>query len=184
MTRKRLDSKAIESLTAILDESEESEETDDQKDLESAKQKINKQIESLMGRDLTRLFNTNSWRAKYMKSVYKNLVNDMGGQDMMSYSEIETARRCAALAVIGAEFEQALLVYDDEKFDLESYLLLARTQAQLFKILGYKRRAKTVKGPSSLSELIKATGKTKRRESSGKSGDDKDVEDAVEVGLK
>lgn len=112
--------------------------------------------DTLESKDVLRGVNGRSFRGRQMKQVYQQLVSDLGGVDNISFAESETARRCAALSIIAAEMETNLTLYNDEAFDLEQYLILARSQNRLFHSLGMKRKAKDVdKQSTSLDHYIK-----------------------------
>lgn len=117
--------------------------------------------DSLESKELLRGVNGRSWRGRQMKETFHVLVTDLGGIDTVSFAEAETARRCAALSVIAAEMETNLTLYNDESFNLDDYLLVARAQNQLFKSLGMKRRARNVNSNATSldSYLLRKQGK-------------------------
>lgn len=93
-------------------------------------------------------------RTRAMKAAYHQILADLGGADQTSLAEMELARRCSTLSVIANEMENALAAGQLEHFDFEQYIILARTQASIFRILGVKRKQKKVEEEPTLESYL------------------------------
>ena len=74
-----------------------------------------------------------------------DFCEDLGGADRLSRAQIEIIRRCAAMAVIAAQFDERLC--NGETLDVEevnAYLALSNAQGRALAKLGFKRRSKDV----------------------------------------
>jgi hypothetical protein len=71
--------------------------------------------------------------AARFRSVLTNIVNDMGGEDMLSTAQTSLARRCAWLSI------QCEMIEQREPFDLGAYALMVGHLARVLRVLGLKR---------------------------------------------
>lgn len=91
-----------------------------------------------------RLVDGRTTRARAIKDAYNQIISDLGGDDNVSFAEMEIARRCAHLALRAEDLDRDLILGNDDSEWLEAYVLVARTQLTLHKALGMKRREKKV----------------------------------------
>jgi len=85
-----------------------------------------------------------SWRLYQMRENYDAMLSDMGGPNIVSFAQAETARRAAVLGVIATEMETNYVTRNDVEFNIEEYIILLRAQNQLFKTIGMGRKSKPV----------------------------------------
>jgi len=89
--------------------------------------------------------------ARRSKDVFAQILNDMGGNDILSEGQRQLARRCATICITCERMEGEAAAGND--IDLDLYGTLTDRLGRAFNRLGLKRQAKDL-GPS-LSAIIR-----------------------------
>ena len=87
------------------------------------------------------------------RAAIMDICEDMGGADRLSRAQIEIIRRCAAMAVIAARFDETLCnggELSDEQ--VNSYIAISNAQSRSLCRLGLRRHQRDV--TPSLSDII------------------------------
>lgn len=99
-----------------------------------------------------------TWRGRRLNEHYISIINDLGGDDMVSHMEKMLVKQAAILGVMAEEF--ALLYHEtDDDYDYLEHITCIKVQITLLKTLGLKRRSKPVEIPD-----LKTYAKRKKKE--------------------
>lgn len=85
-----------------------------------------------------------SWRLRQIRDYYDMMLTDLGGPNIVSFAQSETARRLAVLSVVANEMETDFVTNADTNFNVEEYIIISRAQNQLFKTIGMGRKQKLI----------------------------------------
>lgn len=85
-----------------------------------------------------------SWRLRQIRDYYDMMLTDLGGPNVVSFAQSETARRLAVLSVVANEMETDFVTNAETNFNVEEYIIVSRAQNQLFKTIGMGRKQRLI----------------------------------------
>jgi hypothetical protein len=90
--------------------------------------------------------------ARRFKDVFAQILNDMGGNDLLSEGQRQLARRCATIAIACERMEGEAAAGND--IDLDIYGALTDRLGRAFNRLGLKRQPRDVTPVPSLTTYL------------------------------
>lgn len=92
--------------------------------------------------------------ARRFRELYDGLVDNLGGPSYMTIGKMQLIRRVTTLAIYAEQMEMDYLI-ENKKFNLDEYIQISRTHAQLLKLLGLEKKTKDVNNQEDLNSYIK-----------------------------
>jgi hypothetical protein len=89
--------------------------------------------------------------ARRWRDVLAEIINDLGGADLLSEGQKQLARRCATISIACERMEGEAA--QGNEIDLDAYDTLTDRLGRCFQRLGLKRQARNIRPPS-VSEYL------------------------------